>query len=89
LARLSDGLDEAAFVIISVGWMMVILGFAFAVVGWVGAGFSHKKRQKLEGFFNRRLSWANCLVLTGPRGIFGVLIMSCPRRAAYVPGIFR
>jgi hypothetical protein len=36
-------LGETAFVITLVGWMMVILGFAFAMVGWAARTFPTKK----------------------------------------------
>ncbi len=36
-------LVETAFFITLVGWMMVILGFAFAVVGWAAHHFSSKR----------------------------------------------
>lgn len=35
-------LVETAFFITLVGWMMVILGFAFGVVGWAAHRFSRK-----------------------------------------------
>ncbi len=37
-------LVETAFFITLVGWMMVILGFAFGVVGWAAHRFSRKAK---------------------------------------------
>ncbi len=39
-------LGETAFFITLVGWIMVILGFAFWVVGWVAHTFSLKTPKK-------------------------------------------
>jgi hypothetical protein len=36
-------LGETAFAITLVGWMMVILGFAFGVIGWASGVFSRGK----------------------------------------------
>jgi hypothetical protein len=43
-ARLS-WLGETAFVITLIGWMMVILAFAFGLVGWAARVFPHSPRQ--------------------------------------------
>jgi len=40
------GVVETAFFITLVGWMMVILGFAFGVVGWAAHRFSSQRERE-------------------------------------------
>ncbi len=36
-------LGETAFAVTLIGWMMVILGFAFGVIGWAAGVFPHSR----------------------------------------------